>query len=209
MTHTLLWTKLVEQSALDDTQSSHTDKSDGAELTGSTCTATATTAGYTRQREKANNDSNCMSGLEAIDMQCMRAIGSLDSSAIVPHNAAAKAQRNTAAIQASMLRGVNAVSSLTSTKNSSVSTSKAQPDSTPAQTTIRCTKVYSHVHMKGPRNYLFSASAGYLSFHPIVSRQFSCCDFSVREKDWHGKPCLSAHAQHTEPYGENLGTWRH
>ncbi len=30
----------------------------------------------------------------------------------------------------------------------------------------------------------------YLSFFPIVSLQFSCCDLSVREKDWHGKPGL-------------------
>ena len=33
-------------------------------------------------------------------------------------------------------------------------------------------------------------SAGYLRFYHIVSLQFSCCDLSVREKDWHGKPGL-------------------
>ncbi len=34
------------------------------------------------------------------------------------------------------------------------------------------------------------ATAGYLSLYPIVSLQFSCCDLSVREKDWRGKPGL-------------------
>ncbi len=35
-----------------------------------------------------------------------------------------------------------------------------------------------------------ASTAGYLRFHPIVSLQFSCCDLSVREKDWRGKPGL-------------------
>jgi hypothetical protein len=28
---------------------------------------------------------------------------------------------------------------------------------------------------------------GYQSFRPIVSLQFSCCDLSVREKDWRSR----------------------
>ncbi len=32
------------------------------------------------------------------------------------------------------------------------------------------------------------------------------CDLCVRKKAWRGKPGVSAHAQHTEPYVQNLGT---
>ncbi len=55
-------------------------------------------------------------------------------------------------------------------------------------------------------NHTKAEYRGYQSFGPIEKIFYGCWDLSVREKDWRGKPGLLAHAQHTEPYVQNLGT---
>ena len=51
-----------------------------------------------------------------------------------------------------------------------------------------------------------SGTAGYRSFGPIEKHDVVLPQ-RAREGLARGKPGLQAHAQHTEPKGENLGTW--
>ncbi len=43
-------------------------------------------------------------------------------------------------------------------------------------------------HVKPHLEPALTCTAGCLSLYPTVSLQFSCCDLSVRAKDWFGKP---------------------